>query len=636
MSILLARCRRLDRPRAIRGGGGGLHRRTPRRAARRGSAASIAGHVALARRSSRELAADRRQPPRIRSVVDGQHRVAAAELPGLAAVAGGWFDGSPEDAFVEFVRCNVGHGLALAWSERRVGGHAGSCVTHPERSDRGVASVCGRLAQDRRPGLRARPRTRERRRDGPARDVSAATGAQRPLDPRGCVPASPRSSSAGRTRRCGRSPAPSGFARDGAQRAREAPSGRAADRDPEAEEHDDTEATVLGLLTRSGRPGTGWRATRRSAAVSAAPSSSSGSTPRLSTRPTSGRMSARCRGAGSTRWPTRPAVAPASGAASPTRWKASSAAAPSSSRRSRRHPSEDPRMPKVDLPYAINDADNHFNEPPDCTSGTSTRRSGPGDPLRHRPRRSRAAAVRRAALEVRLRARSRTPRDELRRCSATRRTSAPAADDAATSAEEHGLPGMLLNRLNPLKGLSDDEREAFDRRVPRASRGLRQPRPAPGADGRAGHRQGADVPGERARHRVRVRRRHRSALRQHPGVQPLDPRGDRVRVRGPHVPAAVPRARRRRPRGRTSSRRHARQGDADDPDQVRPRARRAPTTRSVAVPSPTRSSTRSGHVSTRPACGSRCTSAAPTTRSTAPTGARTPRSPSATSTRSSG
>ena len=22
-------------------------------------------------------------------------------------------------------------------------------------------------------------------------------------------------------------------------------------------------------------------------------------------------------------------------------------------------------MPKVDLPYAINDADNHFNEPPD-------------------------------------------------------------------------------------------------------------------------------------------------------------------------------------------------------------------------------------------------------------------------------
>src|SRR6266516_639835 len=48
-----------------------------------------------------------------RSVVDGQHRVAAARRLGLRRLQVTWFDGSAEDAFVEFVRCNVGHGLPL-------------------------------------------------------------------------------------------------------------------------------------------------------------------------------------------------------------------------------------------------------------------------------------------------------------------------------------------------------------------------------------------------------------------------------------------------------------------------------------------------------------------------------------------
>ncbi len=77
-----------------------------------------------------------------RSVVDGQHRVAAARRLGLATFQVTWFDGSAEDTFVEFVRCNVGHGLPLGLAERR---SAASRIlrSHPERSDRGVASVCG-------------------------------------------------------------------------------------------------------------------------------------------------------------------------------------------------------------------------------------------------------------------------------------------------------------------------------------------------------------------------------------------------------------------------------------------------------------------------------------------------------------
>ena len=60
----------------------------------------------------------------------------------------------------------------------------------------------------------------------------------------------------------------------------------------------------------------------------AAASSSSGSTAPPSTRPTTGPTSGACRGVGSTRWPTKPAVGQRSGATSPTRSKARSVAAP--------------------------------------------------------------------------------------------------------------------------------------------------------------------------------------------------------------------------------------------------------------------------------------------------------------------
>jgi hypothetical protein len=77
-----------------------------------------------------------------RVVIDGSHRVAAARRLGFATIEAVLFDGSPEDAFVEFVRRNVTHGLLLTLAERK---RAARRVlrSHPAWSDRRVAEVCG-------------------------------------------------------------------------------------------------------------------------------------------------------------------------------------------------------------------------------------------------------------------------------------------------------------------------------------------------------------------------------------------------------------------------------------------------------------------------------------------------------------
>ena len=77
-----------------------------------------------------------------RSIIDGQHRVAAARQLGLRELCAVLFDGSPDDAYIEFVRCNVGHGLPLTLAERRHAVRRILC-TRAELSDRGIASVCG-------------------------------------------------------------------------------------------------------------------------------------------------------------------------------------------------------------------------------------------------------------------------------------------------------------------------------------------------------------------------------------------------------------------------------------------------------------------------------------------------------------
>lgn len=75
------------------------------------------------------------------SVIDGAHRVAAAGRLGLARIEAEWFDGSVADAYVEFVRRNVAHGLTLTVHERKDAA-ARVLHDHPLWSDRRVAEVC--------------------------------------------------------------------------------------------------------------------------------------------------------------------------------------------------------------------------------------------------------------------------------------------------------------------------------------------------------------------------------------------------------------------------------------------------------------------------------------------------------------
>ena len=115
-----------------------------------------------------------------RLVVDGQHRVAAAKQLGLRELAATWFDGSPDDAYIEFVRRNVGHGLPLSLADRR---HAARRIVdvRPDLSDRGIAAVCGlsprtvaRLREDARargPRANARYGTGRVGRDGRVRPI---------------------------------------------------------------------------------------------------------------------------------------------------------------------------------------------------------------------------------------------------------------------------------------------------------------------------------------------------------------------------------------------------------------------------------------------------------------------------------
>lgn len=74
-------------------------------------------------------------------VVDGAHRVEAARRLGFVTIPAILFDGGPEDAFVEFVRRNVAHGLVLSLGERK---RAAVRVLqgHPGWSDRRVAELC--------------------------------------------------------------------------------------------------------------------------------------------------------------------------------------------------------------------------------------------------------------------------------------------------------------------------------------------------------------------------------------------------------------------------------------------------------------------------------------------------------------
>jgi ParB-like chromosome segregation protein Spo0J len=75
-------------------------------------------------------------------VIDGMHRLRAAMLTGKREIQVEFFDGSEEEAFIQAVRANIGHGLPLTLADRRA---AASRIlsTHPHLSDRAIGSYTG-------------------------------------------------------------------------------------------------------------------------------------------------------------------------------------------------------------------------------------------------------------------------------------------------------------------------------------------------------------------------------------------------------------------------------------------------------------------------------------------------------------
>jgi ParB-like chromosome segregation protein Spo0J len=138
-----------------------------------------AGYVRALAESESEL------PPimvhrRTMRVIDGTHRLRAAELRGQEHVAVRFFEGEETDAFVVSVAANVTHGLPLS-REDRIAAVRHIFVSHPHWSDRAVASVTGlsakKVAEVRRGMDEGEPASAVRvGLDGRARPVNAAHG----------------------------------------------------------------------------------------------------------------------------------------------------------------------------------------------------------------------------------------------------------------------------------------------------------------------------------------------------------------------------------------------------------------------------------------------------------------------------
>ena len=81
-----------------------------------------------------------------RRVIDGMHRLRAAELLGHDSVRVRYFDGEDEEAFVLAVIANVKHGLPLSFAERQAAAQR-IIRAYPEWSDRALAAVTGLSAK---------------------------------------------------------------------------------------------------------------------------------------------------------------------------------------------------------------------------------------------------------------------------------------------------------------------------------------------------------------------------------------------------------------------------------------------------------------------------------------------------------
>jgi len=206
-----------------------------------------------------------------RTVVDGQHRIAAATRLGLSSLPAVLFDGTAADAYVEFVRCNVGHGLPLSLDERR-GAVRRILRTHPHRSDRSIAELCGlspktvARVRDERAG-----RGGSSRRGGPVLARVGRDGRVRPVDPTAVrtriaeeLARRPEASLRAIAQTVGASPETVCSVKN-KLRAGDTVATRRTPRDPEPE------ATVLGLLSRKQRHQRRWQEDRALAARDGGP-----------------------------------------------------------------------------------------------------------------------------------------------------------------------------------------------------------------------------------------------------------------------------------------------------------------------------------------------------------------------------
>ncbi|MET9147761.1 MULTISPECIES: winged helix-turn-helix transcriptional regulator [unclassified Streptomyces] len=111
-------------------------------------------------------------------VVDGAHRLRAAELRGDDLIAVRFFDGPARDAYVLAVEANTRHGTPLSRAERTAAATR-IIASHPQWSDRAIAQVAG-LSAHTVAALRQRSRERTAQsnsrigRDGRVRPVSSA------------------------------------------------------------------------------------------------------------------------------------------------------------------------------------------------------------------------------------------------------------------------------------------------------------------------------------------------------------------------------------------------------------------------------------------------------------------------------
>jgi ParB-like chromosome segregation protein Spo0J len=75
-------------------------------------------------------------------VIDGMHRLRAAQLSGTTTIRVRFFDGDEQEAFIWAVKENIAHGLPLTLADRTAAAHR-IIDTYPHLSDRAIATYVG-------------------------------------------------------------------------------------------------------------------------------------------------------------------------------------------------------------------------------------------------------------------------------------------------------------------------------------------------------------------------------------------------------------------------------------------------------------------------------------------------------------